>query len=211
MGNTISKNLQDIAESYGKRVEEHGTTAVAAGWRDSETQNLRFEQLYHIIDQASDAYSLADLGCGYGAIIEAMPDDVRSKLKAYHGYDISDKMITAAEEKFKDQDGFKFFNTSEIQEKTDYVIASGIFNHHFDAEPKAWQEHITKTIQHMYEHAEKGIAFNAMTTYVDYQEDYIHYCDPSEMLKTCMDLFGRHVTLIHDYGLFEFTVLVRKG
>lgn len=210
MTSTVAKNLDAIAKSYGERVEEHGSTAVAAGWRDLETQNLRFEQLHKIIG-ADEEFTLIDLGCGYGAFAQTMPSELKNWMSRYDGYDISDKMIEVAKENFKDQDQYRFFCASEIGDKADYVVASGIFNHHFEAEPGAWLEHITKTIEHMYERAEKGVAFNIMTSYVDFQEDYIYYQDPMEMLKICLDRFGKNVSLHHDYNLFEFTVLITKG
>lgn len=211
MSGSVQKNLDAIATSYSERVEEHGTTAVAAGWRDTETQFLRFEQLFKIIDQDDDSFSLNDLGCGYGALLDCMPEHIQKRLQVYHGYDISSKMVEAAQEKFLDQKNYQFHNSAELEEKTDYVVASGIFNHHFDAEPDAWKEHILETLEHMHANALKGLAFNIMTTYVDFQEDYIYYCDPAEMLKDCIDRFGRNVKLVHDYPLFEFTVLIKKA
>ena len=210
MSGSVQKNLDAIATSYSERVEEHGTTALAAGWRDTETQFLRFDQLFKIIDQNDDGFSLSDLGCGYGALLDCMPEKLKNRLQAYHGYDISPKMVEAAREKFSAHESYQFHNSAELEEKTDYVVASGIFNHHFDAEPDAWKDHILKTLEHMYANALKGVAFNIMTTYVDFQEGYIYYSDPAEMLKDCLDRFGKHVKLAHDYPLYEFTVLITK-
>ncbi|MCF6345027.1 MAG: class I SAM-dependent methyltransferase [Thiomicrorhabdus sp.] len=207
----VSEALDAMAKDYSQRVIDYGSTAVAVGWADFETQDLRFKQLQKVIDLSGGGFSLSDLGCGYAAFAQALPKEMQQKMRVYHGYDISKEMISVAKENFKNNETHQFFLSSDIQEKTDYVIASGIFNHHFDAEPKEWWAHIIKTIRHMYDRAEKGIAFNVMTSYVDYQEDYIYYCDPMEMLRVCLDHFGRNVSLHHDYNLFEFTVLVKKG
>ena len=37
----------------------------------------------------------------------------------------------------------------------------------------------------------------------------LYYADPAEMLSYCLTRFGRSVALLQDYGLWEFTVLVR--
>lgn len=210
MSEKISESLDSIAESYSQRVVEHGTTAVAAGWRDLPTQKLRFDQLYQVID-FQNSYTLSDLGSGYGAFVEEMPEEMLSHLKAYYGYDISAEMVKAGEKKFQASEKIHFINGSEIEKRTDYVVASGIFNHHFDADPDGWKSHIVQTIEHMYDMADRAIAFNMMTTYVDFQEDYIHYANPMEMLEICLDKFGRFVSLQHDYNLYEFTIFVKKG
>ena len=38
----------------------------------------------------------------------------------------------------------------------------------------------------------------------------LYYARPAEYLDFCLQNFSRHVTLLHDYDLYEFTVLVRK-
>ena len=37
----------------------------------------------------------------------------------------------------------------------------------------------------------------------------LHYADPCAMFDWCKRELSRHVALLHDYGLWEFTILVR--
>jgi hypothetical protein len=37
----------------------------------------------------------------------------------------------------------------------------------------------------------------------------LYYADPAFYVDQCLSRFSRHVTLLHDYPLYEFTVLVR--
>jgi hypothetical protein len=39
----------------------------------------------------------------------------------------------------------------------------------------------------------------------------LFYADPCELFDYCKTRFARNVALLHDYGLYEFTILVRKG
>lgn len=206
----VQKNLKAIAQDYGRRVSEQGPCAKAAGWRDTQTQHMRFFQLFKLFEGDKGPYSVADLGCGYGEMLNAMPDSIKKKISLYTGYDISVEMVEAAQRLFSAEENCLFVQDSEITEPSDYVLASGIFNHHFDADLAAWKTHIQDTLRHMVKKARKGAAFNIMSTYVDYQEDYIYYADPAEMLSFCLDEFGRHVRLLHDYPLYEFTVLIKK-
>jgi hypothetical protein len=40
--------------------------------------------------------------------------------------------------------------------------------------------------------------------------DDLYYADPLFFFDYCKTRFSRFVTLIHDYPLYEFTILVRK-
>ncbi len=37
----------------------------------------------------------------------------------------------------------------------------------------------------------------------------LYYGDPIFFFEHCRTTFGRHVALLHDYPLYEFTILVR--
>ena len=39
---------------------------------------------------------------------------------------------------------------------------------------------------------------------------HLYYADPASVFDLCMRRYSRHVALLHDYGLYEFTILVRK-
>jgi hypothetical protein len=56
----------------------------------------------------------------------------------------------------------------------------------------------------------RGFAFNALTAYsdADRQRPDLYYADPLELFGHCRT-FSRFVALLHDYPLYEFTLLVR--
>jgi len=58
----------------------------------------------------------------------------------------------------------------------------------------------------------KGFAFNMLTKYSDreYMKEYLYYADPLFIFDYCKRNFSKKVALIHDYELYEFTILVRK-
>ncbi len=211
IGPKIEDALGAIASSYGQRVEEFGPTAKAAGWRDEKTQHLRFAKLLEMIPGDNSVFSVADLGCGYGELMNALSADQLLRLEKYIGYDVSELMVAKGRELFAGNSKVSFVCSSVLQGTSDYVFASGIFNHHFGAPADVWKRHILSTIENMYQSCRLGIAFNIMTTCVDFREDYIYYADPGEILKVCLDSFGKHVRLSHDYELFEFTVYISKN
>jgi hypothetical protein len=38
----------------------------------------------------------------------------------------------------------------------------------------------------------------------------LYYADPAQVFDYCKRRFSPNVALLHDYGLYEFTILVRK-
>ena len=68
-----------------------------------------------------------------------------------------------------------------------------------------------RTIDRLAALATKGFAFNALTSYsdADRRRDDLHYADPLHWFDYCKRSHSRFVTLLHDYPLYEFTLLVR--
>ena len=51
-----------------------------------------------------------------------------------------------------------------------------------------------------------------LTKYSDkeYMRDNLYYADPLFIFDYCKRNFSKQVALLHDYGLYEFTILVKK-
>ena len=63
----------------------------------------------------------------------------------------------------------------------------------------------------MDEYSKEGFSFNVLTTYVDYKKDHLYYADPLYYFDYCKSNFTKKVSLFHDYELFEWTIICRKG
>jgi hypothetical protein len=61
------------------------------------------------------------------------------------------------------------------------------------------------------------LAFNALSTYVDYIDEHLNYLDPAAMLDFCKTELSARTVLRHDYLLkegvipYEFTMYVYKA
>lgn len=56
---------EKVQKYYSQKVLKHGATPAGVDWKDSESQNLRFEQLVKVIDD-SEQFSINDFGCDMG-------------------------------------------------------------------------------------------------------------------------------------------------
>jgi SAM-dependent methyltransferase len=207
--NQLGAMLDEVAEYYSAKLAEHGDTPYGVDWNGEESQLLRFAQLTRIIRQPQ-GFSLNDLGCGYGALIDYLrahyPDF------AYHGCDVSDAMVDAARARHAGHDGAVFSTAAEPPRIADYGIASGIFNVRLGRTDDEWRHYLETTLDVLDRTSRLGFAFNCLTSYsdADRMKDYLYYADPCVLFDLCKRRYARDVALLHDYGLYEFTILVRK-
>lgn len=201
--------LSDIADYYSSKLAEHGLTARGVDWNGEDSQQLRFTQLAKLIDIAGP-FSVNDLGCGYGAMFDYL--DGAFPIEMYFGQDISAAMIDAAVERHAGAANATFQHTATPPQMADFGFASGILNVRLGASPVEWESYIGDMLDTLDRTSRRGFAFNCLTSYsdADRMRDYLYYASPSAMFDRCKQLYARNVALLHDYGLYEFTVLVRK-
>jgi SAM-dependent methyltransferase len=201
--------LGDIALYYEDRLRQFGATAAGVDWKDEASQTLRFDQLLKLV--ADPAASVIDFGCGAGALLGHMRRMGFSG--AYRGLDISTDMIGAASSRYADETQAVFEVGAVPSAEADYAAASGIFNVRLDIGDDLWRSHVLATLARMDRAGRRGFAFNCLTSYgdADLMKDYLFYADPCFYFDLCKRMYSRHVALLHDYGLYEFTIIVRKG
>ena len=170
---------------------------------------LRFKQLCKIIDTRNE-FSLNDLGCGYGALYDFLINEAENF--SYAGVDVSENMIRAAEQRYKDKSQARFVLSSEPDQIADYGVASGIFNVRLGRLDDEWRAYLEATLDVLDKSSRIGFSFNCLTSYSDptKMRDYLYYADPCVLFNLCKRRYSRNVALLHDYGLYAFTILVRK-
>lgn len=201
--------LAETARYYSAKIVEHGDSPRGVDWNGIESQYTRFNELCRIIDLTSD-FSVNDLGCGYGALLDYF---IERKVDCrYHGYDVSHEMIAAAANRHKISPHAAFVIADEPTETADFGIASGIFNVKQCRPIEEWKAHIVRTLDKMAATSRRGFAFNCLTSYSDppKMRDDLFYADPCWLFDFCKRNYSLNVALLHDYGLYEFTILVRK-
>jgi hypothetical protein len=185
----------------------HGAVAAGVDWRDTASQDLRFEQLLKIADH--DSFSLNDYGCGYGALAEWLP--AHGFIARYYGFDVSPAMLDHARSALSDRVDVHFVDRRDDLPIADYTVASGVFNVKQDAGTDEWTEYVIDTIRAIRAHSDTGLAFNMLTTYSDPERmrSDLYYADPAFFFDFCKGELSTQVALLHDYRLWEFTILVR--
>jgi SAM-dependent methyltransferase len=201
--------LDAVSDYYSDKLAEHGPTAKGVDWNDTVSQELRFRQLLRVCE-VDEPFTLVDYGCGYGALALFLAE--RGDRFGYTGYDISTSMVDEARRLLAGKEHCRFVTSDDELEQADYAVASGIFNVRLAAADDRWEAHVHATIKRLDELSRRGFSFNMLTSYSDPERmrGDLYYADPSLVFDFCKRHVSRWVALLHDYGLWEFTVLVRK-
>jgi len=199
-----------VRQYYEGRLRAHGPTAAGVDWKSESSQILRFDQLRHL--WAGDAEtSIIDYGCGYGALAGYLRShDHRGQ---YVGFDLSEEMADAAITGSRALDNCWWTTDRSQLRPADFAVASGIFNVKLGARDDEWLGYMKRTIADMASLGRRGFAFNALTSYsdADKQRPDLYYANPLELFEHCRATYSRFVTLLHDYPLYEFTMIVRTA
>ena len=203
--------LRQTEAYYTTRVQEHGTTARGVDWNSSESQALRFQQLLRIVDDRSHSFTINDLGCGYGALVDYLQTH-DYPFSAYVGVDLSADMIDRARMRHSRDLSCSFSRSPKVLLPADYTVASGIFNVKLATPNQEWLAYMLDMIDNMAKNSTRGFAFNVLTQYADVERmrPNLYYADPGFLFDHCQRHYSRQVAILHDYGLYEFTVLVRR-
>jgi SAM-dependent methyltransferase len=193
---------------YAPRLAEHGASAPGVDWSSRESQALRFRQLLRVREDGEPC-SLLDFGCGYGALAHLLV--VQDDRVDYRGFDVSRRMIDLARAHNPDRARCRFSDSPAELEPADYVVASGVFNLRLDVGDVAWEAYVLETLDTLAAHGRRGFAFNLLTSWsdADRKRPDLYYADPARFFDHCKRRYSRHVALLHDYGLYEWTMLVR--
>jgi SAM-dependent methyltransferase len=198
----MSAGPDQIIAHYRELLEKHGDTAAAAQYSSRESQERRFRQLARIGDLQGSR--VLDFGSGSGHLatwLEAQGIELR-----YTGVDIVPELLEVGRTKHPRH---RFGRLEEFAgERFDYVLVSGVYNNRRDDNREFWQA----SVRELFALCERGLAFNMMSTYVDYEDPALFYEDPARAFAFVKKELTPYVNLVHDYLVkdgsipFEFCV-----
>jgi len=198
--------LQGISNLMEETLEREGETPLGVGYGSHENQALRFSQILRLIEPDTRPFSVNDLGCGFGDLYGFIHGR-QLPMELYRGYDLSEKMLAVAAKRVG-RDA-QLIQSDRVTEIADYSFACGVFNARLEASEDEWLTYMKSVVRDLQAHSAHGFAFNSLTTYVDWREDHLFYVDPMEMFRFCKEEISPRVALLHDYPLWEWTILVR--
>lgn len=191
-----------LLDLYHRSLERFGDSAGAVHWTEL-SQRYRFKVLTEIGDL--ETAKVLDYGCGKGDLFQYL---LESGFRgSYTGYDINPELLDLAKTKFP---AARFeqrdLEQDTVAERFDYVMISGLFNNRISDN----QGVMRSLLPCCFALAERGMAFNAISTYVNFREPEMFYASPEETFRFCMTELSPSVTLRHDNIPYNFTVYVYR-
>ncbi len=200
--------MDDLSKEYvisffDKNLQLHGDRPEAVRW-SAQGQRLHYQSLLDIgqIDQTK----ILDFGCGKGDFFQFLSE--RGIAVNYTGYDINEKLVSLARQKFP---GVRFMvfdmDKDSIDADFDYIFLCGVFNLRI----AGLDVMIKNTLTRLFQHCRRGIAFNALSD-LDPKKDFeLHYISPAELFNFAVKTLSPCVALRHDRMFYDFTMFIYKN
>ena len=204
--------LAPAARAYERRLRRYGPTAKGVFWRDDEWQRRRYHVLVRAFrpEDRGGGVSIADFGCGYGALFQYLQDRPVMTGSRYIGYDMSEQMIAACRNRIDDRRA-RFVRHLRVTEPADYVFASGTYNLKLRANTGAWHRYILASLDQLWSKTGRVLAFNMLDADAeDDPEEGLYYGRASEFRDHCRQHFSARVELSTDPPLPDWTLFVRR-
>jgi SAM-dependent methyltransferase len=198
---------EEITTMMEGLLERGGETPAGIGYPKGG-QEPRFGALIEVIEPGAEGFTVNDLGCGF-ADLYGFIRGRGLQMGRYHGYDLSEKVLEVARSRVGED--AELIRGDHLDRPADYSFASGVFNSKLGSSDDEWLEYMKSVVRNLAENSRRGFAFNSLTTYVDYREPHLFYADPVEMFEFCKREISSRVSLLHDYPLWEWTMIVRTG
>jgi SAM-dependent methyltransferase len=205
---------QLLVDHYKKTFSDHGPTSKGVDWgADYKNHELRLDKMLALINPRNETRhppSLLDVGCGYGSLLDLVKK--RDLVLDYTGIDLCDSMIDAARSRHLDATwlvGDLIDCDDDI--RFDYVVCNGVFTQKLSASVKQMDDYLRVLVNRMFQICRVGIAFNVMTTHVNYMSPNLYYRNPIELLGWCMSELSSKIRIDHSYPLYEYTVCLYRA
>lgn len=198
-----------VAAYYARKLARHGVTPLGVDWSCVPTQQLRFVQLLKVCD-FSRPFSLNDVGCGYGALLQYLGDRHAATGIDYLGIDLSAAMIRRARRRWAGRGDARFVLGHASPRVADFTVASGVFNVKLDCPIDLWRQLTAQALTNMRDTSRRGFAVNFMTFRPHHEATHLglYRTFPGEWISYCETRLGLEVELLSDYGMHEFTLLI---
>ena len=199
---------------YEEALRRHGDTPRGALWPNQADLRTRFDVMLDVLDRKDDEpVTLCDLGCGTGELLAHIRTRKLEHI-TYIGVDRSALALSHAREKFPDATFLEIDlgdpDANLEQLACDYLVANGLFTGKFEMTHDEMWSFLASTVRRLWPLVRRGLAFNAMSTVVDWSRDDLFHLSMDEAARLLHDVAGRNVRIRADYGLYEFTAFARK-
>lgn len=199
--NNIELNQKTISRAFYEVMADMATSdedPVLLGWRDRESQTVRFDVFKDNCVSSGD--TVLDFGCGTCDLYQYLKDydiDV-----TYTGIDIMQSFVDRAKDTYGDE--IRVMNTNVLiyMEKFDWVFGSGVFSVGFE------MDSLMEYVKHLVSISNKGVCFNLLNSDT-FNGDVQSSFSVDEVTKEIKSQFPNHTVSIEtNYAEEDFSVII---
>jgi SAM-dependent methyltransferase len=208
------ENFDQLSKtSYEKQFLLHGATPEGVYWVGSERQELRFQLLLKAVFEKNglDNISIADVGCGYGALADYINKTLHNKKLRYFGYDISERLIGQCNDNISYS--WASFKVGKYPHKqVDYCIMSGTYNLAMTNSIQEWEDYIFQCLNACWQQTRISVIFNLQIAPISYiSNGKIFYANKKRTLVKCKSLYGPTTIVQHPSLTKDAMFIVKKS
>ena len=188
-----------INKRYSERIKLENFSFEALRSGTPERREIRFKNLLDIGIKSGD--KILDLGCGYGDFYSFLKS--KNLTVDYTGYDINPDFIKESKKR-NPKINFKVVDViNDNYPNFDWIVSTSCFN--LILKEQNNYDFVKELFQSTFSHANKGVAIDFLTDYVEFKNELGFYYSPEKIFGIAKEI-TKCVTLKHDYHLFEFCI-----
>ena len=206
------QNYSAIVSHYESCLDKYGDTHLGVDWPNQTDAWTRYQVMLEVIRQKIPSkISLLDFGCGashlYDYILAHKLDHID-----YSGLDISEKFIHLSKEKYPLVSYYclDILRTSVQLPSFDYIILNGVFTEKRELSHIEMWKYFRQAISKVFKLARVGIAFNVMSSHVDWERDDLFHLPMDKLAAFLVREVSRDFIIRNDYQLYEYTTYVYR-
>jgi SAM-dependent methyltransferase len=202
-----------ISEACEEDLVKYGDTFRGAGYTKSEREAAeRYALMLGVVRERTEPVSLLDFGCGLAHLSDYIEAHAQYGNIRYVGLDISGKYLDAARIRQPNQELILMdvLESDAALPEFDYIVMNGLFNYRGAISYGDMVDYWQRLMTVVYRHCRRGLAFNAMSTVVDWERDDLFHLPFDTMARFVTAHLSRHFVIRHDYPAYEYTTFVYR-
>jgi len=201
----------EIVAHYEECLARYGDTHLGVDWPRAEHVDIRYRVMLEVIRDTLSKVSLLDFGCGASHLYEYIQRNQLTYIE-YTGLDISEKFIALCREKFP---SVRYYCMDILTEGDslpdfDYVVMNGVFTEKRSLSYSEMLDYFFQVLRKVYEKTRIGLAFNVMSSHVDWERDDLFHLPLDTMAAFVTKELSRDFIVRNDYGLYEYTTYIYR-
>jgi len=180
-----------IRSAYTRRFRERGAQAEGVFWASRLSQQARFEQVLRDMkaEYGSAGFSVADVGCGYGALFDYIRRTEAWRAVDYYGVDINKEMIGHCQREHRAHK-HRFTLGRQPDRPVDFASFVGTFNLCHTEDYQLWESYILRQLAYSWAQVRQGLVLNITSLPEARINNNIFYAEPERFAEKLAAQFG---------------------